>query len=65
MQETMSIYFHSHEVKPGVLVRALNRDHNIVPGLVMALVERTGFARVLLPSGETVQMNALYLERWK
>ena len=61
---SMSIYLRQDEIKPGALVRALSRDNEIVPALIMSFVKRTGFVRVLLPSGQAVQMNTVYLERW-
>ena len=62
---SMSIYLRQDEIKPGALVRALSRDNEIVPALIMSFVKRTGFVRVLLPNGQAIQMNTAYLEHWK
>ena len=70
----MSIYLHSDEIEPGVLVKTMSRDNEIVPALVLSFTHRTQvdgklsttkFVRVLSTGGETYMMNALYLERWK
>ena len=70
----MSIYLHSDEIKPGVLVKTMSRDNEIVPALILSLaapVERDGrlsttkFVRVLSTEGETYVMNATYLEHWR
>ena len=67
----MSIYLHSDEIEPGVLVKTMSRDNEIVPALVLSLVTSghpaptNKFVRVLSTDGEIYVMNALYLEHWK
>ena len=67
----MSIYIHSDEIEPGVLVKAMSRVNEIVPALVVSFVApamqatTTKFVRVLSTDGETYVMNALYLEHWR
>jgi len=67
----MSIYLHSDEIEPGVLVKTMSRDNEIVPALVLSflvsstLTATTKFVRVLSADGETYVMNATYLEHWK
>ena len=70
----MSIYLHSDEIEPGVLVKTMSRDNEIVPALVLSFaapdsawgeVSTTKFVRVLSTDGETYVMNALYLEHWR
>ena len=71
VQETMSIYLHSDEIRPGVLVKTMSRDNEIVPALVLSSVASdhpaptNKFVRVLSVDGETYVMNALYLEHWR
>ena len=73
----MSIYLHSDEIEPGVLVKTMSRDNEIVPALVLSFTvpasqsaaahycQTTKFVRVLSTDGETYLMNAHYLEHWK
>jgi len=66
----MSIYLHSDEIEPGVLVKTMSRDNEIVPALVLSFMAPghptpRAFVRVLSTDGETYVMNALYLEHWK
>ena len=64
----MSIYIHSDEIEPGVLVKAMSRDNEIVPALIVSFVDddaTSAFVRVLSTDGETYIMNATYLEHWK
>jgi len=70
----VSIYLHSDEIEPGVLVKTMSRNNEIVPALVLSSVapvvcdgkpSTTKFVRVLSTDGETYIMNATYLEHWK
>jgi hypothetical protein len=65
----MSIYLHSDEIKPGVLVKTMSRDNEIVPALVISFADPVigdgPLVRVLSTCGETYVMNALYLEHWR
>lgn len=70
----MNIYLHSDEIEPGVLVKTMSRDNEIVPALVMSFAARathqaatstTKFVRVLSTDGEIYVMNTLYLEHWR
>tara|TARA_Y100000034_G_C6755405_1_gene336088 strand:- start:356 stop:559 length:204 start_codon:yes stop_codon:yes gene_type:complete len=67
----MSIYLHGDEIEPGVLVKTMSRDNEIVPALVLSFAapatqpSHTAFVRVLSTDGEIYVMNALYLEHWK
>ena len=64
----MNIYLRQDEIKPGALVKAMSRDNEIVPALIMSFVD-TGatdraFVRVMDTEGSTYLANTLYLERW-
>jgi hypothetical protein len=66
----MSIYLRQDEIKPGALVRAMSRDNEIVPALILDSEEFANgamerFVRVMYTDGETFLMNVFYLERWK
>ena len=67
----MGIYLHSDEIEPGVLVKTMSRDNEIVPALVLSFsapasqATTTKFVRGLSTDGETYVMNALYLEHWR
>jgi hypothetical protein len=66
----MSIYLRKDEIKPGALVKAMSRDNEIIPALILdGHVDGQGSqircTRVIACDGETYIMNAAYLERWQ